>query len=103
MSDIRKAVQEAEEKVRLEYQDAETNYLDKDVTDVKNRLEDFDIALGKYADEKVKAEREYREAHMAEAEALAEKKREEASAQGLEAPPEETITVDMSGLKLQSR
>jgi simple sugar transport system permease protein len=99
MSDIRKAVQEAEEKVRLEYQDAETNYLDKDVTDVKNRLEDFDIALGKYADEKVKAEREYREAHMAEAEALAEKKREEASAQGLEAPPEETITVDMSGFE----
>lgn len=99
MSDIRKAVQEAEEKVRLEYQDAETNYLDKDVTDVKSRLEDFDIALGKYADEKVKAEREYREAHMAEAEALAEKKREEASAQGLEAPPEETITVDMSGFE----
>ena len=99
MSDIRKAVQDAEERVRLEYQDAETNYLDKDVTDVKSRLEEFDIALGKYADEKVKAEKEYREAHMAEAEALAEKKREEASAQGLEAPPEETITVDMSGFE----
>ncbi len=99
MSDIRKAVQDAEERVRLEYQDAETNYLDKDVTDVKSRLEEFDIALGKYADEKVKAEKEYRESHMAEAEALAEKKREEASAQGLEAPPEETITVDMSGFE----
>ena len=57
MSDIRKAVQDAEERVRLEYQDAETNYLDKDVTDVKSRLEEFDIALGKYADEKVKAEK----------------------------------------------
>ena len=96
LSDLRKAIKEAEENVRANYKGTTTDYSSKDMTGVYAALNEYDASLAKYANEKALAEKEYYDAHFAEAEVLAEQKREEALAKGEDVPAEINVTVDMS-------
>lgn len=97
MSEIREAVEKAEEEVRARYSNSEVDITGIDTAELTAATEAYAKALNTYDELDSAARAIYIEAHYAEAEAALEAKHQQMLDAGMEIPENDTVEVDMSG------
>ena len=97
MSEIREAVEKAEEEVRARYSNSEVDITGIDTAELTAATEAYAKALKAYDELDSAARAIYIEAHYAEAEAALEAKHQQMLDAGMEIPENDTVEVDMSG------